>query len=118
MPHPVEAQRDRTSHLVGFLFIVGFLAWGIGLIALLSFNVLKHWTIAGQTLFTWDIDFPTNIMLPLGGLGYAFFTGWILPKKISREEINSPKLYSTWLFLVRYIAPVAIACIFLSSFFR
>ena len=40
--------------------IIGALAWSLGLIALLSFNVLKHVTLGGQTLFQWDVNFPTK----------------------------------------------------------
>ena len=97
---------------------IGAVAWCIGFIALLSFNILKNATLAGHTLFEWDVNFPTNIMLPLGGLGYAIFTGWVLPKKISQAEINTPWFYPIWLFLIRFIAPIAIVFVFISQFIR
>jgi neurotransmitter:Na+ symporter, NSS family len=95
--------------------LIGCLAWSIGLLSLLSFNVLSHVTLANQNILYWNINIPTNILLPLGGLGYALFTGWILPKKISQQEINTPWLYPIWLFLVRFIAPLAIICIFITN---
>ena len=61
----------------------------------------------------------TNYMLPTGGLLIAIFTGWILSQTVRRQEFMvgglSQRLYSGWLFLIRYVAPIAIATILAQS---
>tara|TARA_A100001015_G_scaffold22252_1_gene25293 strand:+ start:986 stop:2335 length:1350 start_codon:yes stop_codon:yes gene_type:complete len=94
--------------------IIGFIAWTIGIANILSFNVWKHIHIFHQSIFDFNANMATNIILPLGGLGYAIFAGWILPKKITQSEIQS-KIYPIWRFLIRYIAPAAIIIIFIDG---
>jgi neurotransmitter:Na+ symporter, NSS family len=57
--------------------------------------------------------------LPLGGLLIAIFVGWMLPPSTTREEFTAGTklggLYPVWLILVRYVVPVAITIVFLSS---
>jgi NSS family neurotransmitter:Na+ symporter len=62
----------------------------------------------------------SNIMLPLGGMLIAIFAGWYLDKKLVRDEItNRGTLRASYLrpviFILRYIAPVAIALILLGQ---
>ena len=62
----------------------------------------------------------SNIFLPLGGMLIAIFTGWYLDKKIVRDEIsNNGTLRVPYLrvvfFILRYVAPVAIAIILLGQ---
>ena len=61
----------------------------------------------------------TNYMLPTGGLLIAVFTGWILSQTVRREEFMaggiSERLYAVWIFLIRYVSPVAVAIILLQS---
>ena len=64
-------------------------------------------------------DFLTaKIMLPLGGMFIALFSGWYLDKNLLKDEVtNGGKVkfycFKGYIFLLRYIAPVAIAIIFL-----
>jgi NSS family neurotransmitter:Na+ symporter len=97
--------------------IVGLIAWFLGLASLLSFNVWQnfkffhHWTV-----FDAITDLATNLLLPLGGLGFALFAGWVISPKVSAEELQAKSfLFKTWLFLVRYIAPIGIALVILNS---
>lgn len=97
--------------------IIGFFAWFIGIGSMLSFNLWKHIKIFGKfTLFDIATNIPTDILLPLGGLGYAIFAGWIMTKTMTKEEVNS-KLYFSWLFLIRFISPAGILIVFISSIF-
>ena len=61
----------------------------------------------------------TNYMLPTGGLLIAVFAGWMLSQTVRRQEFMtggiSQTLYSSWLFLVRYVSPIAIASILVRS---
>ncbi len=97
--------------------IVGSLSWFIGIGAALSFNVWSHVKFFHQfTLFDIDTSIPTDFILPIGGLGFAIFTGYIMKKRFTQAEIH-PSIYATWRFLIRYIAPVGILIVFLSAFF-
>jgi NSS family neurotransmitter:Na+ symporter len=61
----------------------------------------------------------TNYMLPTGGLLIAVFSGWVLSQTVRREEFMSgavsEQLYTGWVFLIRYVSPVAVAIILLQS---
>ena len=53
-------------------------------------------------------------MMPLGGMLYALFAGWWLSKEVSVAELDlgEGKIYRLWLFLVRIVAPLAVAAVF------
>ncbi len=60
-----------------------------------------------------------NWMLPLGGLGIALFTAWRLNDAIRHDHfLSGSKLgmfYRGWLFLLKYVVPVAILFVFLHA---
>jgi NSS family neurotransmitter:Na+ symporter len=61
------------------------------------------------------MDYVTsNIMLPLGGLLIAVFTAWLISRKAVIEELGLGEglLFQTWLFVVRYVAPIGVVVIF------
>lgn len=97
--------------------IVGIFGWVLGLASLLSFNVWQNFHfLNGRTVFTFITDLATNLLLPIGGLGFSLFAGWIMTKKSTKEELQFPSaLYTTWLYLVRYIAPLGILLIVINS---
>ena len=84
-----------------------------------SFNILSGYKLFGKfDLFTVITDLVTNIMLPIGGILFSFFAGWVMYKKQSKEALNmSNVLYSCWLFLIRFFSPVCILIILLDSLF-
>ena len=76
----------------------------------------EGFTIFGLGIF--DLfDFVTaKIMLTLGGLCISIFTGWYLDKKIVWSEITNDgslkvPVYKLIIFILRYIAPIAISLI-------
>jgi neurotransmitter:Na+ symporter, NSS family len=74
----------------------------------------------GEMSFLDGLYFLTsNIFLPLGGLMIAIFAGWVLSRSVTREEFLAGTklggLYAGWLVLVRYVVPIAILIVFLSS---
>ena len=92
----------------------------LGVFCSLSLGPGKEYTLFGLTLF--DLfDFVTaKIMLPLGGRFIAIFTGWYLAKRIVWEEISNNgtlkiQIYRLLIFILRFIAPVAIAFIFINE---
>ena len=59
-------------------------------------------------------------MLPLGGLFISIFTGWYMNKKIVWSEITNDgtlrvPVYKLIIFILKYIAPIAISCIFINE---
>jgi NSS family neurotransmitter:Na+ symporter len=65
------------------------------------------------------LNFTTaNILLPLGGLFIVLFVGWFLSRNILRDELTNSdslkaKYIPVYLFLVKFIAPIAIAIVFI-----
>ena len=92
----------------------------IGVFASLSLKDDTPFTIGGQSFFN-VLDFlASNIMLPLGGLLIVIFLGWYLGKKKFMEEITNggqvnKKIAKVILFVVKFLAPVAIAIIFIKG---
>ena len=96
---------------------IGFLTWFLGIGTILSFNYAADLQVLGMNFFNLLDNFTSKIMLPLGGLLMAIFTGYIVKKKIISDELNiSSKRFTLWRTLVRYVAPVAVTLIFVKGF--
>ena len=106
--------RGRAARLVTFGCII------IGVISSLSLGVMQKYTLFDKGFFDL-LDFVTaKIMLPLGGLLVCIFVGWYLKRSVSYEELtNGGKLkaglFNLYIFLLRYVAPVAIILIFINE---
>lgn len=90
----------------------------VGVLCSLSLGAWSCLHIAGRSLF--DVfDFVTGqIFLPVGGFLTCVFLGWFVPKKMVKDEFTnwgtlSSHLFPVFLFLVRFVCPVAILCIFM-----
>ncbi len=95
--------------------VLGFIVWALGVAALGSFNFLSDVKLAGFNIFDF-LDFVTaNVMLPLGGLFIALFAGWFMKRHAAESELamKSPTLFNAWYIVLRFIAPVAVAAIFI-----
>ena len=92
----------------------------LGVFCSLSLGVGKDYTIFGMNLFNL-FDFVTaKIMLPMGGFFICIFTGWYLDKKIVWEEVSNNgtlrvPIYKLLIFILKFIAPVCIAIIFINE---
>lgn len=97
--------------------IAGLIAWTLGIGSVLSFNLWQDYKLFDKTYF--DImDYVTsNILLPLGGLLIAVFTAWLMSRKAIVAELGLGEglIFQTWLFVVRYVAPVGVVIIFLHA---
>lgn len=95
--------------------LVGMSAWFIGLLSALSSNTLSSVHIAGMDLFSFISNLATDILCPLGGIGFALFAGWVMLKKDNQESLGTSRIiFNTWYLLIRYVAPIAIGVIFIS----
>ena len=106
-------KRSRAAILVtAFCAVTGILSslslgiWDAKLFGLSCFDLL---------------DFVTaKLMLPLGGLLVAVFVGWYLKRSISLGELTNygkekAPYFTVYMFIIKYIAPVAIAMIFINE---
>lgn len=85
--------------------------------AVLTFGIFA-WLVGALSIFiphlSQTIDFITGqVMMPIGGLLVAIYTGWVVPKTILRGELSnfSSPQFNSWHAIVRFAAPVAIVLI-------
>ena len=93
----------------------------VGIFCSLSLSGYRGLQIDGKPLF--DVfDFVTGqIFLPVGGFLTCLFIGWFVPKKMVQDEFTNwgtvcNRLFPGFLFLVRFVCPLAILCIFMHQF--
>ena len=93
----------------------------IGAFCSLSLGAVESLSWIGKTLFDW-FDFITGqIFLPVVGFLTCIFIGWFVDHKVVREEYTnwgtlSGVNFHLYLFLVKYVCPLAILFIFLHQF--
>lgn len=100
---------SRHKSAVGITLITG----SISVLSVLAYSGNLTWALFGLTFGDLMDAFSAKILLPLGGLFIAIFGGWVVSKKSSQEELNisNKVVYNTWLFFVRFIAPLAVLLI-------
>lgn len=95
--------------------LVGCFAWFLGIGSLLSFNTWNNVKLFDRfSIFDLATSIPTDILLPIGGLGFALFAGWVMKKRATKTELPAA-VYPAWRFLVRFIAPIGILIVFIST---
>ncbi|MEF3192637.1 MAG: sodium-dependent transporter [Halothiobacillaceae bacterium] len=96
--------------------VLGFVAWALGILTVLSFNRWAEIRLLGKNFFEL-LDFLTaNIMLPLGGMLMAVFATWFMRQSSTFEELKmSNAAYTLWRVLTRYVAPVGILIVLLNG---
>ena len=111
-----KMSRIKAGILV-FLF-----AWVLGVICSLSFGPLADIQIFGLGIFDILDKFCSNILLIIGGLLCVIFVGWKMKRADVYDEFTNGgakkfngKIFSSIYFVIRYLAPVAVLMVFLSS---
>lgn len=92
----------------------------LGILSSLSLGIGKELTLFGMTLFDFFDCLTAKIMLPLGGFFIAIFTGWFMNRRIVWKEVSNNGtlkvwIYRSWLFLLKFVAPIGIAFIFINE---
>jgi NSS family neurotransmitter:Na+ symporter len=97
----------------------------IGAFCSLSMGAVDGLVIFGKSLFDW-FDFITGqVFLPIVGFLTCIFIGWFVPHHIVRKEFTNDgelksrgylRLFYLFIFLVKYVCPMAILVIFLHQF--
>jgi NSS family neurotransmitter:Na+ symporter len=105
--------RSRAALLVTSFCVV------TGVLSSLSLGV---WDAKFFGLGFFDLlDFVTaKLMLPLSGFLVCLFVGWYLKRSLSYEELTNygvkkAPYFTAYMFIVRYLAPIAIALIFVNE---
>ena len=90
--------------------IVFIVAWLLGLASVFSIK------------FFGKVDaFSSNILLTIGALVIVLFVGWKMKKEDIRQEITNggkvnSKAFGVLYFLIKYIAPIAVLTIIITTF--
>ena len=101
-------------------WIVSIGVFVLGVFSSLSFGLMKEVTINGLTFFE-ALDYLTaKIMLPLGGMLTCIFVGIRIDKKILKKELTNNgtirfRLFSIYVFFMKFVAPIAIGIVFLNE---
>jgi NSS family neurotransmitter:Na+ symporter len=87
----------------------------------LSFGVLGDVSVFGRTIFDFCDWIVCEFCMPIGGILISIFVGWYLKKQLVKDEITNGgtlrvPLFNVLIFILRYVAPVAILLIFLDQF--
>ena len=108
---------NRGFSRVRAAIIGGTGAWLLGIACLLSLNLWSGYTVAGKGILDLFDYLTANILLPLGGILIAIFAGWVLPRAATLDELGGTDSagYRLWRFLIRYVAPAAVALVLLNG---
>ncbi len=109
-----KLSRQKAALIVSFGVAI------LGIISSLSFGVLKHMTIGGLIFFDLLDYLTAKIMLPLGGMLICIFVGMRVDRKVLKAELTNNgsiafHFFNTYVFFMKYIAPIAIGIIFLNE---
>lgn len=116
---PAVATLRRTCGLprpVAALLAAG-LAWALSSVVALS--LAGDGWLAGTNLLARIDGWVAGVLVPVLALLTALLVGWRVDSGILREQLGreSPRLLSLWRWLLRYIAPLALAVILLADLF-
>lgn len=111
-------QLNLSRRMAVLLSIISMFILGIS--ASLSWGLMSNFKIFGFNIFDLFNNVTANILLPLGGLLIVGFLGWFFPGREVKDELSNGgtlkvRYYSLYRFIIRFIAPVAIALVFLNG---
>lgn len=92
----------------------------LGILCVLSTSMLANFKIFGFTVFGLMNFTTANVLLPLGGLLIVVFVAWFFGRDKAQDELsNGGKLKALYIpvfmFIIKFIAPLAIAFVFLQG---
>ncbi|WP_163557914.1 sodium-dependent transporter [Halomonas sp. NO4] len=113
----VEFIEERTPlSRVSATLVCGLGVWVLGILALLSFNLLGDVLILGFNVFDLLDNFTSKILLPLTGLGAILFAAWCLDRQGVAQELGlSGGTETLWVVVARYVAPLGVIAVFVNS---
>ncbi len=92
----------------------------LGVLCSLSMGVLEPYKLFGLNVFDLMDWISANLLLPIGGLFIALFIGWFFGRKKVEAEVAfggklTGALLSVFMFLVKFVAPIAIAIVIMNK---
>ena len=92
----------------------------LGVLCSLSFGILGDVKLFGMNVFELFDYTSSKIILPIGGIIICLFTGWYLDRKLVEHELTNGgtlrfHLFRLYYFIIRFVAPLAIAAVFLQE---
>ena len=92
----------------------------LAVISSLSFGVLSDFKIFGLSFFNLLDYAASNVVMPIGAMLISIFIGWKVKKSFVREQMTNHgtirfRMLGALVFLLRWVAPIAIFLIFLNS---
>ena len=92
----------------------------LGVACSLSFGVWSDVKLFGLNIFELFDFTASKIILPIGGIIICLFTGWYLDRKLVENELTNGgtlrfRLFRLYYFIIRYVAPFAIAAVFVQE---
>jgi NSS family neurotransmitter:Na+ symporter len=95
--------------------VVGVASWGIGVMALLSFNLWSDVTLLpGRNVFDSFAEIATDMILPLGALSFSFLAAWRIPKETMKSAlVISTPTFLVWKTLVGIVTPLTLFWIYI-----
>lgn len=113
----IEFLEERTSMSRVMAVIVSSIAiWALGIAALLSFNVWSEVMVFGNNIFDFLDKLTSKFMLPIAGLAAIVFAGWVMNQDSVRRELGlSGGSWSLWQVIAKFVAPIGVLVVFISS---
>lgn len=92
----------------------------LGVFCVLSTSTMADYKIFGKTVFELMEYSTANVLLPLGGLLIVIFVAWFFGRDKAKEELSNngtlkARYIPLFLFIIKFVAPFAIAFVFLQG---
>lgn len=92
---------------------------GLGALIVGTFVVMAYTAWSDWSLYQWRFSeilsaFTSQILTPVSAILMAVFSGWVINREISMEELGfNAVIYQIWRLLTRFVAPIFILWILL-----
>ena len=111
--HEASADTKRPLNRHQSVIIVSVIQLITNTLCILSMTgAVDGLTVMGKNLFDASNILCTDILIPLGAMATAVFTGWFVPK--ARYQ-GSRMISFIYLMMLRWVVPIVIFIIFLES---
>ncbi len=92
----------------------------LGSFCSLSFGEWEDVSLFGLNVFDFFDFLVAKFLMPIGAFVMCLFVGWLVDEKVLRDELTNSgtirqPLYPVYRFIIRFVAPICIALIFLNE---
>ena len=108
----LQISRNNAAYIVTTICCI------IAVFCSLSMGACPEMQIMGMPVLSFCDSLTADWLLPAGSLLTCILVGWFIPKHILHDEFTNhgtvaTHLYAIWLFLIRFVCPIAIIAIFI-----